>query len=228
MSRENRPSPPRNSGKRGMNPMFIGIMIGMLLGICMALGVALWLNRSSNPFVEKTKPVESLSKNQPASPPKLESTAPDIGQARSAATPDKPRFEFYDLLQGDKAGKDNASAKASPKATPVATLPEKKAADVSAPVPAPVPTSTAVATPKETYMLQAGAFQNESDAENLKAKIAFAGLEAHIKPVNVQPKGTLYRVRLGPYRGQDEVNKIKAVLSQNGIDASIVKSSDGN
>lgn len=226
MSRENRPSPPRNSSNRGMNPMFIGIMIGMLLGICIALGVALWLNRSSNPFVEKTKPVESLSKNQPTTPPKLESTAPDIGQAKSAATPDKPRFEFYDLLQGDKAGKDNASAKSSAKTAPVTTLPEKKVPDVSASVvTAPPPP---VAIPKETFMLQAGAFQNESDAENQKARIAFAGLEAHIKPVNVQPKGTLYRVRLGPYSGQDEVNKIKAVLSQNGIDASIVKSSDGN
>ncbi len=208
-----------------MNPMFIGIMIGMLLGICIALGVALWLNRSSNPFVEKTKPVESLSKNQPTTPPKLESTTPDIGQAKSAATPDKPRFEFYDLLQGDKVGKDNAS-KTSAKTAPATTLPEKKVPDVSASVATASPPPVAI--PKETFMLQAGAFHNESDAENLKAKIAFAGLEAHIKSVNVQPKGTLYRVRLGPYSSQDEVNKIKVVLSQNGIDASIVKSSDGN
>jgi cell division protein FtsN len=44
-----------------------------------------------------------------------------------------------------------------------------------------------------------------------------------VKPVNVPEKGTLYRVRLGPYKSQDEVNRIKGVLSQNGISAAVVR-----
>ena len=72
-------------------------------------------------------------------------------------------------------------------------------------------------------MLQAGAFQNESDAESLKAKIAFAGYEATVRPVNLPDKGTLYRVRLGTYRNIEEVNRVRAALASNGITASVVK-----
>jgi cell division protein FtsN len=83
--------------------------------------------------------------------------------------------------------------------------------------------ATPVKSLNETLYLQAGAFQSEAEAENLKAKIAFSGFEASIKAVNVAGKGTLYRVRLGPYKSQDEVNRIKGVLSQNGIGAAVVK-----
>ena len=47
------------NGKPGMNPLFAGIIIGLLLGIFLALGVAIWLNHATNPFVEKTKPSET-------------------------------------------------------------------------------------------------------------------------------------------------------------------------
>ena len=76
------------------------------------------------------------------------------------------------------------------------------------------------------FFLQAGAFQSVTDAENLKAKIAFSGFEANVRPVNLSDKGTLYRVRLGPYKSPDEVNRIKLTLSQNGINAAVVKAAD--
>jgi cell division protein FtsN len=60
----------------------------------------------------------------------------------------------------------------------------------------------------------------------MKAKVAFAGFEAFVRPVNLPEKGTLYRVRLGPYKSLDEVNRIKATLSQNGVGAAVVKGSD--
>ena len=74
-----------------------------------------------------------------------------------------------------------------------------------------------------TSITKAGAFQNEAEADNMKAKVAFAGFEASVKPVNVAGKGALFRVRLGPFKSQEEVNRIKGVLSQNGISASVVK-----
>jgi len=188
----------------GMNPLFAGIIIGLLLGIFLALGVAIWLNRTSNPFVERTRPVESL--------PAAKSTQAPAGVKTDPANSDKPRFEFYQILPGEK---DGANKKAPD--TPAAKeVPKDSAKD----------TGKDAAPPKslnEILYLQAGAFQSETDAENLKAKIAFAGFEATVKPVNVADKGTLFRVRLGPYKSQDEVNRIKSVLSQNGIGASVVK-----
>lgn len=48
--------------------------------------------------------------------------------------------------------------------------------------------------PSKPYQMQCGSFRNKSDAESLKAKIAFQGLESTVKKT-----GNWYRVILGPY-----------------------------
>jgi cell division protein FtsN len=48
-------------------------------------------------------------------------------------------------------------------------------------------------------------------------------LEALVRPVSVPDRGTLYRVRLGPYQSLDDANRIKATLSQNGVGAAIIR-----
>lgn len=217
--------------KFAMSPMITGIVIGLILGVFLALGFAIWLNRHATPFVEKSKSVELL----PTRPARLDASKNDVAQPSPTAAAgvaneaaktggDKPRFEFYQTLPGDKDGtKGNKAGK---------VVEPKTAAKADAAVrAAPTPSATtsdankdANKPPtKESYSLQAGAFQSESDAENLKAKIAFAGMEATVRSVNLPDKGTLYRVRLGPYRSLDEVNRIKAALSQNGISAAVVK-----
>ena len=216
--------PPRDSG-RAAHPMLLGIIIGLLMGIVIALAVALWLNRLSNPFVEKAKPVEPLAKIGPTQPPKPEEkgaapekkTAADKAPEKKAA--DRPRFEFYTMLPGEKEVTDKD---ARPKE---AAKPKEPAKDAARAGPGSSP-----AQPKphsgETYWLQAGAFADEKDAENLKAKIAFTGLEAAIKSAEVPGKGTLHRVRLGPYQSLDDANRTKAVLSQNGVGATIIRTDE--
>jgi cell division protein FtsN len=195
-----------------MNPMFVGIIIGLLLGIGLALGLAIWLNRANSPFLEKARPVEAL-------PTIAARPAPATPHAASGEA-EKPRFEFYQILPGEKGVK--AEVANPPKSTePVAhSAPEPK--------PAAKPDAKADVKPagSDVFHLQAGAFQSPTDAENMKAKVAFAGFEAMIRPVNLPDKGTLYRVRLGPFKSLDEVNRIKAALSQGGIGAAIVKGSD--
>ena len=41
----------------------------------------------------------------------------------------------------------------------------------------------------ERFWLQAGSFANEAEAEDLKARLALAGWEAAIQPVNLPDKG---------------------------------------
>jgi len=214
---------PREPG-RTAHPMLLGIIIGLLMGIVIALAVALWLNRLSNPFVDKAKPIEPLAKIGPTQPPKPEEKgAPDKGAApRPAADKpasekprtDRPRFEFYTMLPGEKevTDKEAKSAAAKPK-EPARTGPGSSPAQ-------PKPHTG------ETYWLQAGAFAEEKDAENLKAKIAFTGLEATVRPAEIPGKGTLHRVRLGPYQNLDDANRIKAVLSQNGVGATIIRTDE--
>ena len=200
--------------KRGLNPLFIGIIIGLLLGIGLALCLAMWLNRANNPFIEKARPVEALPTIAARSLTSPAATSASKGEA------EKPRFEFYQILPGEKGAK--ASAVPVPHADePAARSPaEPKAAPRLDGRPEVKPASG------EVFFLQAGAFQSQSDAENIKAKVAFAGFEAIVRPVNLPDKGTLYRVRLGPFKSLDEVNRIKTTLSQGGIGAAIVKGSD--
>ncbi len=249
--------PNAGSKKSIMTPMITGIVIGLLAGVLLALGFAIWLNRNATPFVEKTKSVDLLPTKPAREPAKGEVAQPTPTTTAGAAkeNADKPRFDFYQILPGEKdstkkdstkkdgtkkdgtkydglkadiARSDKAGKNADELATKSAARPAPSPNAVAKNAEADVNTNNAgkdSAKPaaKDSYLLQAGAFQSESDAENLKAKIAFAGMEANVRSVNLPDKGTLYRVRLGPYRSLDEVNRIKAALSQNGISAAVVK-----
>ena len=86
-----------------------------------------------------------------------------------------------------------------------------------------LPPSAAPATPTTRYFLQAGAFQNANDADNLKAQLAMLGVEAVIQTSDVPDKGLFHRVRVGPFLSVDEVNRTRSLLTQNNIPATLVK-----
>jgi cell division protein FtsN len=205
--------------------MLLGIIIGLLLGIVISLAVALWLNRLSNPFLEKGKSVEPLPKIAPAQPPPPADAARAAEQAAKGKTPEKstraerPRFEFYQILPGEKEVTEK-EVKEAKEAKPTQTAKAGSAAKPGSSPASPKPHSG------EIYWLQAGAFGEEKEADNLRARIALIGLEASVRTVAVPDKGTLYRVRLGPYQSLDDANRIKSALSQNGVGAAIIRTTD--
>jgi len=77
------------------------------------------------------------------------------------------------------------------------------------------------------YALQAAAYANPEDADRLKAKLALNGLEAHIVKSAIEGKGTLYRVRLGPYLKIEELDAANGRLDQLGIKAMRLKVKKG-
>jgi cell division protein FtsN len=234
MPKDYKDSPSPRADSRLNHPMLLGMIIGLLLGITISLTVALWLNRLSNPFVEKDKKVEPLPKMAPAQPPPPAEAAKAAEKAAKGASPEKapekaekadksektakaserPRFEFYQILPGDKEVTDK-EAKAAAKAPTPAAAPKPGSSPA-----APKPHSG------EIYWLQAGAFSEEREADNLKAKIALTGLEASVRPVSIPNRGTMYRVRLGPYQSVDDANRNKTTLSQNGVAAAIIRTTD--
>ena len=240
MPKDYKDSPAARGDSRVSHPLLLGMIIGLLMGVVISLAVALWLNRLSNPFMEKGRKEQSeaptrLGTAQPPPPPEAAraaakaaeaaKSAEDAKKAPEKASPksERPRFEFYQILPGDKdAGEKDA--KAAPKAPPPAP-PAPTTAAAAPPKPGSSP-----ATPKphggETYWLQAGAFAEEKEADNLKARIAFTGLEATVRPVTIPDKGTLYRVRLGPYQSLDDANRIKVALAQNGVGAAIIRATE--
>jgi len=73
------------------------------------------------------------------------------------------------------------------------------------------------------YYLQAGAFQRSADADNLKARLALAGLEAQIQTATLPDSSIWHRVRLGPYSNGQDLDKAKVALKENKIDATVIK-----
>jgi cell division protein FtsN len=89
--------------------------------------------------------------------------------------------------------------------------------------PTELPTADTPAAPVTRYYLQAGAFQNPADADNLKAQLALLGIEAVIQTVETEDKDVFHRVRVGPLHAMDEINRTRSRLSQNNIPATLVK-----
>ena len=69
MPKDYKDSPSPRAAERGLShPLLLGMIIGLLLGVVISLAVALWLNRLSNPFVEKGRTPEPISRVAPAQP----------------------------------------------------------------------------------------------------------------------------------------------------------------
>jgi cell division protein FtsN len=115
-----------------------------------------------------------------------------------------------------------------PETAPVAPTAEKPRFDFYKILPGaeePKLTKAPDAPPKapDRLWLQTGAFASETDAENLKARLALSGWEAKVEPATLPDKSVRYRVRLGPYDNTDELNRIKADLGKGGFDATVIK-----
>ena len=76
------------------------------------------------------------------------------------------------------------------------------------------PSINKVAT--ETVILQVGSFQSVTEADSLKAELAFLGLEAKIESAQVN-NDTWHRVLLGPFADNSELSRTKNQLIENSI-----------
>ena len=57
----------------------------------------------------------------------------------------------------------------------------------------------------------------------MKAKLALMGVETSVQETNMPDKSLMYRVRVGPYTKPEEMNRVRTLLAQNGIQASMAK-----
>ncbi len=211
---------PRTPQKKSGGGTLLGIFIGLVIGVMIAFGVVLYLNKSPLPFQNKYEGAPKADKDKPA------------GGANGAQTPavlpgkpgDKPReklqLEFYNILEGKPAD------------TPATAAPGTAAPRVAPPGAAPppggvvAPVVEAKPAPVTIFFLQVGAFQKPADADNLKAKLALTGLEASVQEVTVPDKGVMHRVRVGPFRNPDEMNRARTLLSQNGVQGTVIKQTE--
>ncbi|HVB48020.1 MAG TPA: SPOR domain-containing protein [Burkholderiales bacterium] len=184
----------------------LGLFVGVVLGLGIALAVAYYLNKTPIPFIEKTKPgFQGEAPLTPQAPPPSAGMPPGGAANAQGAPGEAPKFDFYKILPG--SGEAPVTEQGASKGTGAAK-----------------PQSAAAA---ELYYIQTGSFQNPAEADNQKAKLALLGLDSSIEPTSVPDKGTWYRVRLGPYTKLEDINRVRQQLAQNGFNPSLVKLKPG-
>ena len=193
----------------------LGLFIGLALGLSLAAAVAFYIMKPGNPY-------------PPAAPIKETAREPARTARAEPATPEKPRFDFYKILPGIEEPKVPVKAAEKPgtdRATVERAATPDKAPDKTQAKADERPATDAARAQKagERFWLQAGSFSQESEAENLKARLALAGWEAAVQSASVADKGMRYRVRLGPYDNTDELNRIKGELGKRGFDVAVIK-----
>lgn len=139
-------------------------------------------------------------------------------------------YSFYDVLPSqetvDVPVDDSANNQGAPAKAPL--IDNKVAVDtavINKPTPAkplePKPESKPVVD-NARYLLQAGAFERNADADDLKARIALSGESARVEQAEVNGK-TMYRVRMGPYPNAEAASAAKTNLAQQGIKVDSIK-----
>ena len=157
----------------------------------------------------------------------------DVPTAQTAPQPPaKPRFDFHQILpEMEVVVSDEELSVAPPiEPTPPAKPPQQKeAAKPKQPEPKqaakpkqPTPKEKPAAADGASYLVQIASFRQASDAERLKAKLALLGVQAKLQQVTVNGKA-YHRVRAGPYKGKQKVNKTRSMLSSNGLDSIAIK-----
>jgi cell division protein FtsN len=187
----------RSSGNGGGSKLMLGIFVGLVVGVLGAFGVVLYLNKATLPFQDKSGRPEHDESAAAA-----RAALPLPGKPGDKPV-EKPRFEFYKILPGTQEASPN-----------------------TAPPPAPPPADGQPAVAADQFYLQVGAFQKPADADNVKAKLALIGIDSSVQDVNLADKGTLHRVRTGPYATPAEMNAARTLMAQNGVQSTPIKIKD--
>ena len=203
------PQARRSRTRRPRGNMLLGVVIGFAIGVAVAGLIAFALTKSSNPFDGKSGRI-------------VDPSAPNVaGSDRESSRSGEPKFDFSKILPGVESRRSQESlgdktSVASPAAAGAApATPATSAAAAAA--------AAAVAEKSGKFYLQAGAYQNAADAEDQRAKLALMGIEASLQTASIPDKGTLNRVRLGPFSSAEEMNQVKSELLKRGVATAVIK-----
>ena len=118
-----------------------------------------------------------------------------LSSDNEAPTDTKPRFDFYTLLPNQDL---DFSSDVEP-----AELRGKTSSD-------------------DQFILQAGSFRAEKDADRRRGELALLGLEATIE-LTRGSNGVWYRVYLGPFESRSAMAKARSMTAQQSIDTLLMK-----
>ncbi|MGI9248770.1 MAG: SPOR domain-containing protein [Woeseiaceae bacterium] len=172
--------------------------IWMLFGLAIGLSVAFAV------YIKDRGPptMASTSVPQPASlQNSLDDNNEDMTPPVAAEEPADKRFTFYDILPNFEVITPDESPDVESDTTP-----------------------QAIEEPG-VYVLQAGSFSTNNDADRRRAELALHGIESHIQRVKVNDRN-YHRVYIGPTDDLDELNMLRSRLRAAQIDVFRIRLGD--
>jgi cell division protein FtsN len=145
---------------------------------------------------------------------------------RTTDAADAPHPEPHRALPADTDPSGNAGAKPAAKYDFYEMLPNfevvvpEKDKDVKRDLPA----AAKIERPG-VYVLQAGSYRNEADANRVQKQLALQGVQAKVQRVAVDAD-VWHRVRIGPISNLDAVNKVRKQLQAAEVDALVIRVGD--
>ena len=140
-----------------------------------------------------TTKVATPSSTAPKQQPPVTTSKPSSNET----TPEKSRFDFYTLLPEMEIFIPEQDEKAALR------MPKLKKPG--------------------TYVLQVGSFRHYSDADAFKAQLALKGFESAIQTVSIDNDNTWHRVRIGPIKEMQKLNRTRSKLRKNNLDFMLLK-----
>ena len=195
MSRDYKPTALKNGSNSKGSAFFTGLLVGLLLGVGLSVALTMYIKGGDSPFA-----------NNKVVRPELENLSQKLSENKTTEETTSPseestnnpkidnKFDFYTILPETES-----------------TVTEKEIKERS------------LTIKKDNYFLQVGAFQNEADADNMKAKLALQGFEAVVQTATIPEKGVWHRVRVGPLSDIEQINKTRGDLTTNGFNTDLIK-----
>ncbi len=185
----------KSSLKRSPQKNSNPMLVGIIIGLFIGLAISLGaaLIITSWPSPFVNR---SHSAKRIAAKSALANTVPNHRLAPQE--PPKPHFDFYTILPGTEAPATDQEIKRASQRADRRNF-------------------------QTRYFLQVGSFPAETDADNLKAKLALLGVESVIQSAVLPGKGIWHRVRIGPLTGLQELKRIRATLARNHLPSSLIK-----
>ncbi len=212
---------PRDGGKGG--GLLTGLFIGLVIGLIIAAGLVWYFNSRTAVFqtpdsIPASRDDTAKDRNSKADPEQpatsAETSAPPPISEPAAAAP------------GEKSAPDRAETPAAPTSEDAAPNAAKPRVDYTfygilpgdkPAKPLPPPKSN------EIWWLQVAALKNPADADKLKARLTLLGLGVATQKIDGAGGVTLYRVRVGPYKREDDAFGDLDTLAANNFEPRLLK-----
>ncbi|MBS0288928.1 MAG: SPOR domain-containing protein [Proteobacteria bacterium] len=210
-------------------PAWGWMSLGLMLGIFLCAVLYWKLNHHSTPESPLVEIHKAHAKPHAVKTPK--NIKPKAHAKSLATTHHSTRFDFYNVLP--KMNQDFEIAETSPNTLTLAmsqSTPDTKPKladdelfkETTHDMPDAKPgladdetfKRSSAAISQNSYIIQAGSFHRQEQAEELKAQLALSGFEASIQTFKMGNRETRYRVMIGPFSNKDQANLHQQELEQ--------------